>query len=771
MAYFNLLTPGVYSNEIDLSDRTRPAATNTSAVVFWSLFGPLEKTLTTSRDSWISTYGNPDPAVSYATYSALMAHYEINQMYNLRVTNRAKHAGVSFLTDREARLSHLSLDPFDDGFISPKETNHAARNAWEKGAYDVVGLVFSDELVASNIVTIKYSITGSTETGSLVDGEDSVVVPFNTDSDQTMLDLAQALKDSIDAIVPGSVVDVLVVNGASNNDRTIRYSAPKNCLVGFTELTVTGGAAQPEIVVESLKLFDVYAANPGKWGNNIAVRWSQTDQGQPQQLTMRFSRALVSGNVFACTINGNAVNVPFFGTNDATLANVAVALQQAMGPSSSATVVEVGGGSSNDREIILKAPNALSDVVVQNAVVTGGVTQPNVITTEKITRIGPDGTFLFEVFNAADLSAPLEQFEVSLADQQNADGLNTNIAQVINLSSKRSKYIRIYQPDWSKNCDIRRYVPLPTTQNVPRYMTGGDDGFAPTAADFVRAWESFSNRDQNDIRILINGGYAVPSIQRAMVRLAEFRRDCIAILDIPRNYQAAQDAVNYRRNELNVNSSYAAIYSPWCTMDDVFTGRRLSLPPSGFVAAVYAKTDRVAYEWYAPAGINRGDLSAYIDGLDVLYERGETDLLFANQINFIIKKKGFPIWAAETLQYKASALSNVSVRRLLITVEVSIADTLDYNVFDPNDDDTRFAITQKCENLLSPIKQARGLYDYLVICDERNNPAEAIDAYVLVVDVYVKPVLPTKYIKVNTIITRTGANFQESVMTTLPQAA
>lgn len=771
MAYFNLLTPGVYGNEIDLSDRTRPASTNTGAIVFWSLFGPLEKSLTTSRDSWIETYGVPDPAVSYATYSALMAHYEINQIYNLRVTNRAKHAGMSFLTEREARLGHLTMDPFDDGFISPKEANHADKNAWEKGAYDVVGLVFSDKLVAGNIVTIKFAITGSTESGSLVDGEGLVTIPYNTDSDQTMLDVAQAVKDEIDAIVQGSVVDVLLVSGGAENDRIIRYSAPKNCLVGFTELEVTGGASQASIGVESLKLFDVYAANPGRWGDEIALRWSQTDQGEPQQLTMRFSRAMVAGNVFTCSVDGNAVSIPFFGTNDATLANVAVALQQAMGPSSSATVVEIGGGSSNDREISLKAPNALADVAIVDAIVTGGLTQPNVITTERITRIPPDGTFMLEVFNASDLSGPLEQHIVSLNDQQNADGVNTNIVQVINLGSLRSKYIRVYQPDWSKNCDIRRYLPLPTTQNIPRYMTGGDDGFAPTAADFSRAWESFSNRDQQDIRILINGGYAIPSVQRAMVRLAEFRRDCIAVLDIPRNSQAATDAVSYRRNELNVNSSYAAIYSPWCTIDDVYTGRRLSLPPSGFVAAVYAKTDRVANEWFAPAGINRGDLSAYIDGLDVEYERGETDLLFSNQINFIIKKKGFPIWAAETLQYKASALSNVSVRRLLITIEVSIADTLDYNVFDPNDDDTRFAIQQKCENLLSPIKKARGLYDYLIICDERNNPPEATDAYVLVVDIFVKPVLPTKYIKVNTIITRTGANFQESVLTTLPQAA
>ena len=774
MALFNLLTPGVYTNEIDLTERIRPASTNTCASVFWSLFGSLDKKLTTSPDAWLSSYGSPDPAISYATYSALYAHREVNQMWNLRVTNQARHSGISFLSDRERRLGALTLDAFDDGFVSPKEALHSNPDIWANGAYDVVSLVFSNELVAGESVKVGWAIVGTSPSGGPVDGEGSFTLPFNTSSDQTLLDIANRLKLDIDAVQSGSVVEVLTVAGPTSNDRIIRYTSPKFCRIGFAELSVMNGAnpSTTYIATETPKLFDIYSENPGGWGNNLAVRWESTDQGQPQHVVMRFSRALVASNVFTTTVNGNAVSIAFFGSNDQTMANIAVALQQAMGPTSEANVVVIGGGSSNDREIVLKAPDAQADLAIVGAQVTGGVTQPSVIVTEKITRIPPDGSFVLGVYDLrVSVSTPVETHTVTLFDSLSADGFQTNIVEVINKSANKSRLIRVWQPEWSKLCDVTRYTPPPSAQNLLRRLTGGDDGFAPTAADFVRAWESFSNRDQQDIRILINGGYTVPSVQRAMVRIAEFRRDCIAVLDIPRDSQGAQAAVDFRRNELNINSSYGALYSPWCQVDDTVTGRKLSMPPSGFVAAVYARTDRLAYEWFAPAGLNRGDLSTYINGLDVIYERGETDYLFANQVNFILKKKGFPIWAAETLQYKKSALSNVSVRRLLITIEVSIADALDFNVFDPNDDETRFIITQKCEGLLSPIKKARGLYDYLIVCDERNNTAEDIDNQILNVDVYVKPVLPALYIKLNTIITRTGANFEESVATTLPQAA
>jgi phage tail sheath protein FI len=52
---------------------------------------------------------------------------------------------------------------------------------------------------------------------------------------------------------------------------------------------------------------------------------------------------------------------------------------------------------------------------------------------------------------------------------------------------------------------------------------------------------------------------------------------------------------------------------------------------------------------------------------------------------------------------------------------------------------------------------------YHVVCDESNNTAAVIDDQVLAVDVFVKPVRAAEYIKLQTIITTTGASFEELI--------
>jgi len=55
------------------------------------------------------------------------------------------------------------------------------------------------------------------------------------------------------------------------------------------------------------------------------------------------------------------------------------------------------------------------------------------------------------------------------------------------------------------------------------------------------------------------------------------------------------------------------------------------------------------------------------------------------------------------------------------------------------------------------------VYDYLIICDERNNTPAVIDDNTIVVDIYLKPVRTAEFILANFYATRTGINFQEIV--------
>jgi phage tail sheath protein FI len=94
-------------------------------------------------------------------------------------------------------------------------------------------------------------------------------------------------------------------------------------------------------------------------------------------------------------------------------------------------------------------------------------------------------------------------------------------------------------------------------------------------------------------------------------------------------------------------------------------------------------------------------------------------------------------------------------------LETLTRNTVKYFVFEPN---TLFTRTQVI-NTLTPIfenaKNTDGVYDYLIICDERNNTPDVIDNNELKVDLYLKPVRTAEFILVSFYATRTSQNFQE----------
>ena len=84
-----------------------------------------------------------------------------------------------------------------------------------------------------------------------------------------------------------------------------------------------------------------------------------------------------------------------------------------------------------------------------------------------------------------------------------------------------------------------------------------------------------------------------------------------------------------------------------------------------------------------------------------------------------------------------------------------------YFVFEPNTLLTRSQVMNTLTPIFEDVRVNQGLYDYLIICDERNNQSSTIDANELVVDIYIKPVRAAEIILVNFFASRTGQNFTE----------
>jgi len=312
-------------------------------------------------------------------------------------------------------------------------------------------------------------------------------------------------------------------------------------------------------------------------------------------------------------------------------------------------------------------------------------------------------------------------------------------------------------------------------------LGGGADGSAVSASDIETGWDDFENPDNIKVQILLDAGFTaatldseVASIQTKIKTIAETRRDCIAILCIPEDivtntFKTATEMITYRDTTLNINSSYAALYATYCVINDSYNDRIVRVPPSGYIGGHYALTDAVADVWYAPAGFDRGTLNVL--GLTHTFTQGERDQLYSAGINCLQTFRGYGhvIYGQKTLQKKASALDRVNVRRLLLMTEEATVLLLRSFLFELNNELTRFTISATLDEYYSRLSSAgafqteAGDSGYLVICDTRNNTPAVLDANELHVDIFLKPARVAEFIKLQTVLTKTGVSFTELI--------
>ena len=315
---------------------------------------------------------------------------------------------------------------------------------------------------------------------------------------------------------------------------------------------------------------------------------------------------------------------------------------------------------------------------------------------------------------------------------------------------------------------------LPRVQVDGLVFVGGSNGADISPAELINGWNEFMNPDKVDIRILIAGGETASSVVSNIREIAETRADCIACFDVPWNsMNNVSDMVAYR-NTININSSYCALYAGWCRIYDPYNDMLIDVPPSGHVAAQMAYNDYAGKPWTAPAGLNRGLLDVIaISGPigELIFSEGDRDTLYVAGVNPLQTwvGEGFAIWGQKTLHKEASALDRINVRRLLIVIEKSMAISLRPFTFEPNDATTRFRVEAMLNSYLGDLS-AQGAFQieggdqgFNVVCDDSNNTGVVVDLNELKVDVFVKPSRAAEYIQLQTIVTSTGASFEELI--------
>lgn len=281
--------------------------------------------------------------------------------------------------------------------------------------------------------------------------------------------------------------------------------------------------------------------------------------------------------------------------------------------------------------------------------------------------------------------------------------------------------------------------------------------------DLCSAWDLFTDRSQITVSILVNSGYITAtntSYQDKMIELAEHRRDCFCLLDVPMALTDFEDLKDDYRPVMQPSNSYrAALFSPWVKAYDSIQGRaNFIMCPSAYVAKIIGASD----PWVAPAGLNRGVLSSSVvspTGLTQYYDVPTGGVLYAdNQINCIIREQGtgYVNWGQRTLQKKPSALDRINVARTIIYIETVLRDAARFHLFENNTTYERLQVEMQFGTFLQQILAADGIQQYKVVCNEENNPPAVVNNNQMVIDIYIWPSYCAEVIHLNTYVMATG---------------
>lgn len=280
------------------------------------------------------------------------------------------------------------------------------------------------------------------------------------------------------------------------------------------------------------------------------------------------------------------------------------------------------------------------------------------------------------------------------------------------------------------------------------------------AANYATASDLLSNKDEYDFSLLSTPGLIQALHSSAVgdfISLAEERGDCFYITDL-KPYASTLSSVTNQAAGLDTN--YAGAYWPWVQVISQETGKRVWVPASTIMPGVYAFSDNVSAEWFAPAGLTRGGLGSVLQAERKLSPT-DRDNLYAGKVNPIatFPNIGVAAFGQKTLQKKASALDRINVRRLLIALKRYIGNVSENLVFEQNTTVTRNTFVSTVTPYLESVQQKQGLYAFKVVMDESNNTADVIDRNQLVGQIYLQPTKTAEFILLDFNILPTGVSF------------
>jgi phage tail sheath protein FI len=235
------------------------------------------------------------------------------------------------------------------------------------------------------------------------------------------------------------------------------------------------------------------------------------------------------------------------------------------------------------------------------------------------------------------------------------------------------------------------------------------------------------------------------AIQNLLIAHAQHMRYRIAVLDS--GDQLAVADVRAMRGQLD--STYAAFYYPWVKIVDPITGNDLNVPPSGFVAGIYARNDINRAVFKAPAN----EVVSLAIGFEKLINKGQQEVLNPEGINCFrfFEGRGYRLWGARLISSDPE-WKYVNLRRYFAYLERSIDVGTQWAVFEPNGPPLWTNVRRTISDfLLNEYRSGALLGDtpsqaFFVRCDRSTMTQNDLDNGRLVCLIGVAPVYPAEFV-------------------------
>lgn len=207
-----------------------------------------------------------------------------------------------------------------------------------------------------------------------------------------------------------------------------------------------------------------------------------------------------------------------------------------------------------------------------------------------------------------------------------------------------------------------------------------------------------------------------------------------------------------------IDSYYAATYYPWVRYYDATNSRYISLPVTKDVLRNMANVDNKSYPWFAPAGIERGNVDCV--KARIFTKLSDEDTVYDGRINAVksFSVDGVKIWGNKTLYSEDTPMNRINTVRLVLYMRKLIKESVLGLIFEPNDTALKGQFEGILKGILNQIKADRGITDYRLVVSQT---PEQMDAHEISASLHIKATPTLEYVEIDFVVTPQGVEFED----------